>query len=459
MIGRIVLDRYQVDRFLAAGGMSRVYVARQLDADREVVVKFLDPSKVARPEYRDLLHREMAFLARFRHPFAVTLFDADLDDAEAPCLVMEYVRGCTLAGLLERHGRLDPARVGRLLGQLCSVLQTTHARGLIYRDLKPENIMVAEPDTPGETIKVLDLGLAKLAAGARYFAVAEFTGRGRNLSGTPEYLCPEEIRGTPMDHRGDLYSIGVLLFELLTGKRPFDRETIPAMLEAHVYARPPAFAAFGAGDVPQPIQAVVYACLEKDPAARPQSARELAQWYERALGRPITVAEVELPAEETAIDTPSLPQERDRYAAEYRLTAWMPERVAVMKIRGCLPDIGGTVVDSAPGVIRIRLQRLAREAPPPPPSRGGFLSWLGLGEEPPPPPAPEAIDLELFLESADAAQPAKLRITVRLHPPGGAVEADDPEWRAFCDEVLRDLSAYLMARREEPVGLPGTCEL
>src|SRR5207302_748403 len=123
--------------------------------------------------------------------------------------------------------------------------------------------------------------------------------------------------------------------------------------------------------------------------------------------------------------------------------------VAVMKVRGCLPDIGGTVVDSAPGVIRIRLGRPARAVAPAAPSRGGFLGWLGLGKQPEPPPATESIDLELSLESTDAAQPDKLRITVRLHPPGGAAEADDPEWRAFCDRILVDLSAYLMARREK----------
>src|SRR2546423_526284 len=89
MIGRVVLDRYEVVRFLAAGGMSQVYVARQRDADREVVVKFLDPDKVAQPEYRDLLQRETAFLSRFRHPFAVTFYDADLANTEAPCLVLE----------------------------------------------------------------------------------------------------------------------------------------------------------------------------------------------------------------------------------------------------------------------------------------------------------------------------------------------------------------------------------
>jgi serine/threonine-protein kinase len=452
MIGRLVLDRYEVVRFLAAGGMSQVYVARQRDADQEVVVKFLDPTKVARPEYRDLLHREMAFLARFRHPFAVALLDADLDNADAPCLVMEYVRGYTLAALLERHGRLDPARVGRLLGQLCSVLQATHSRGLIFRDLKPDNVMVAAPGTPDEMVKVLDLGLAKLAAGARYFAVADFTARGRNLVGTPEYLCPEEIRGTPMDHRGDLYSVGVMLFELLAGKRPFDRDTIPEMLEAHACAPPPRFAEFGAADVPEPIQAVVYACLAKDPAGRPQSARELARWYERALGEPITVPEIDLSAEaavDTAVDAPRLPDERDRYAAVYHLKAWMPERVAVMKLRGCLPDIGGTVVDSAPGLIRIRLERLARVATPAPVGRSGFLGWLGLGRQPEPEPAVEAIDLDLFMESADRDRPDELRITIRLHPPGGAAEADDPEWRTFCDRILMDLCAYLMARREE----------
>jgi serine/threonine-protein kinase len=422
-----------------------------------VVAKFLDPDKVAQPEYRDLLQREMAFLSRFRHPFAVTLFDADLDNVEAPCLILEYVRGCTLAELLKRHGRLDAARVGRLLGQLCSVLEATHARGLIYRDLKPDNLMIAAPDTPEETLKVLDLGLAKLSTGTPYFALADFTSRGRGLAGTPQYLCPEEVRGTAMDHRGDLYSVGVMLFELLTGKRPFDRDTIRATLEAHAYAPLPRFAAFGGDHVRASIQQVVLACLAKDPADRPQSARDLAEWYEAALGQQITVAEVEMPTTELALDAPTesaSPAVRtDPHAAVYHLTAWMPERIAVMKLRGCLPDIGATVVESAPGRIRLRLERPGDVVVPPSP--GGFLAWLGFGPSPEPVVTMEAIDLDLGLETPDPEKPNELRITVQLHPPGGAAEADDPEWQAFCDGIVGDLSAYLMARREDPAAVQG----
>jgi len=279
MVGRVLLDRYRVVRFLAEGGMSRIYLAQQLDQDRQVAVKVMNTTQLGETRWRDILRREAQLMGRFRHPNSVALYDTLLEEAEQPCLIMEYVPGISLGDLLERHGRLSPRRVGLLLGQLCSVLQAAHQQGLVHRDLKPGNIMVTDADTPNERIKLLDLGLAKLDANAGngpYFALADFEGAGPPVSGTPEYLCPEAIRRLPIDHRGDLYSVGIMLFEMLTGKRPFDRPTIKETLRAQLHAAPPTFAEGAVDDVPFGIQEVVLACIEKDPVDRPQSARELA---------------------------------------------------------------------------------------------------------------------------------------------------------------------------------------
>src|SRR5437016_6225354 len=116
----------------------------------------------ADPTFRERFHRETLLMARFQHPYAVTLYDATLDDPQGPCIVMEYIKGVTLDVLLHTNRRLDPARVGRLLPQLCEVLQAAHAEGIIHRDLKPANLMVVDPDSPYELIKVMDFGLAKL---------------------------------------------------------------------------------------------------------------------------------------------------------------------------------------------------------------------------------------------------------------------------------------------------------
>src|SRR5207248_1383109 len=279
MVGRIFLGRYETIRVLGEGGMGRVYLDRQLDLGRQVVVKVMHDQVAADPHFRERFQRETLLMARFQHPYAVTLYDASLNDPEGPCIVMEYVRGVTLDTLLQRNTRLTPVRVGRLLGQLCEVLQAAHTEGVIHRDLKPANLMVVDPDTPYEHIKVMDFGLAKL--------LGPFEDHGANITGTefaigtPGYMCPEQAKGEEMDHRGDLYSVGVILFELLTGRLPFAGTSTMDVLIAHATEPPPTFTKAGAADwVPPAIEAVVQACLAKLPAQRPGTARDLAERFE-----------------------------------------------------------------------------------------------------------------------------------------------------------------------------------
>src|SRR6058998_2511230 len=162
MVGRTFLGRYETVRLLGEGGMGRVYLARQIDLGRQVVVKVMHDHIAADPKFRDRFQRETLLMARFQHPYVVTLYDASLNDPEGPCIVMEYTKGITLDTLLQRNHRLSPPRVGRLLGQLCEAMQAAHAEGIVHRDLKPTNLMVVDPDTPYEKIKVMDFGLAKL---------------------------------------------------------------------------------------------------------------------------------------------------------------------------------------------------------------------------------------------------------------------------------------------------------
>src|SRR5271165_4470085 len=162
MLGRVFMGRYETIRQLGEGGMGRVYLAHQLDLGRQVVVKVMHDHIACDPKFRDRFQRETLLMARFQHPHAVTLYDASLNDPQGPCIIMEYIRGVTLDTLLQRNGRLSPVRVGRLLGQLCEVLQAAHSEQIIHRDLKPANLMVVDPDTPYEILKVMDFGLAKL---------------------------------------------------------------------------------------------------------------------------------------------------------------------------------------------------------------------------------------------------------------------------------------------------------
>src|SRR3954467_5431801 len=243
MAGRTFLGRYETIRLLGEGGMGRVYLARQIDLGRYVVVKVMHDHVAADPKFRERFQRETLLMARFQHPYVVTLYDASLNDPQGPCIVMEYIRGVTLDLILQKNLRLPPDRVGRLLHQLCEVLQAAHSEGIVHRDLKPANLMVVDPDTPYEILKVMDFGLAKLLGpGVSHLTVtnAEFA------VGTPGYMCPEQARGEEMDHRGDLYSVGAILFEMLSGRLPFSGASTMDVLLAHATEEPPRFADIGA---------------------------------------------------------------------------------------------------------------------------------------------------------------------------------------------------------------------
>src|SRR5262245_55099630 len=303
MIGRVFLGRYEVQRVLGEGGMGRVYLARQTDLGRQVVIKVMHDHIAADPKFRDRFQRETLLMARFQHPYAVTLYDASLNDPQGPCIVMDDIHGISLDALLTKNVRLSPARVGRLLGQLCEVLQAAHTEGIVHRDLKPANLMVVDPDTPYEKMKVMDFGLAKLVDPP---SIKRVTDTGLDFAvGTPSYICPEQVRGEEMDHRGDLYSVGVILYELLAGRLPFAGPTTMDILLAHATELPPMFADIGAANwVPRPIEEVVRCCLAKDAADRPQSARDLAERYETALAHEVVVQEESLGPAHPRADIP-----------------------------------------------------------------------------------------------------------------------------------------------------------
>jgi serine/threonine-protein kinase len=457
MVGRTFLGRYETLRPLGEGGMGRVYLARQIDLDRQVVVKVMHDHLAADRKFRERFQRELRVMARFQHPYVVALYDStrlDLYDASAPdaedlCIVMEYVRGITLDTLLHRNGRVSAPRVGRLLSQLCEALQAAHSQGIIHRDLKPANLMVVEPDTPYEKMKVMDFGLAKLIdSGGRTMHKVSETGS-EFAVGTPGYISPEQVRGEDMDRRSDLYSVGVILFELLTGKLPFTGDETMDVLLAHAQTAPPGFAEVGASGLVAPaVEEVVMSCLAKQPAERPNSALELAERFEAALAAD---APLSVPADTPYAATPRrherVPEpeptpppaaavEAEPGTLVHQLEAWMPEAIATFKLRGFVQDVGGDVVESVPGLIRVRLG--ARGSVYWSPGQGP-LSWLGLGRRSP------LIDMELRLERSSPHQQSLLRITVIMSSPDSGA-AENPQWRARCNQVFCDLRAYLMGQ-------------
>jgi serine/threonine protein kinase len=447
MVGRVFLGRYEAIRLLGEGGMGRVYLARQVDLGRQVVVKVMHDHIATDPKFRDRFQRETLLMARFQHPYAVTLYDASLTDPQGPCIIMEYIRGVSLDTLLHRNGRLGAPRVGRLLGQLCEALQAAHSQGIIHRDLKPTNLMVVDPDTPYEKIKVMDFGLAKLVDAPQMSMHKGGSDTGADFAvGTPGYISPEQVRGEEMDHRSDLYSVGVILYELLTGRLPFTSGETMDVLLAHATEPPPSFADLGAsGWVTPAVEAVVQSCLAKQPADRPASARELAERFEAALAfEPLTVTAGDPAAPSAAAsgqDTPAPAPGTPEYDPEvvvHQLEAWMPEKIAVYKLRGFVNEAEGEILENVPGLIRLRLG--GKGSPYDAPQQGP-LAWFGIGRR------GRLIDVELRLERNPAGgQQSLLQITVLMRCPDNPAAATDPGWRARCTQVFCDLRAHLMAQ-------------
>jgi serine/threonine-protein kinase len=431
--------------------MGRAYLARQTEPERMVVVKLLHENLVSDPYSRSMFKQEIDCLSRFRHRYAVELYEASADTEDGPVAVMEYVDGQLLDSVLAHDGPFTLERVGRLLGKLCAVLQAAHDRGIVHRDLKPGNIMLVEPNSPSESIKVLDFGLARRigdAAAGLYLPLEKFVGsRVHKSVGTPEYTCPEQFRGDEVGPRGDLYSVGVILFELLTGRLPFDAAKTSEFIEAHLHATPPPLrGAVGARRFPPALEALIHACLAKDPNERPASARELALLYEKVLGSPIwdegdAKAVDAAPAKESVNGNGTKDDNVDRF----RLEAWMPQSIAAFKLRGFV-DERGEVSDSAPGYLKVRLRMPGRAVAAEPRSTG-LLSRFGLGRKAEPPPEPELVDVEMFMESPDASKPSKLLVSVHLHPPDVRSTEEATRWFDWCKRVQVDLAAYLMGKK------------
>jgi serine/threonine-protein kinase len=446
MLGQVILSKYQVSRLLDEGGMSKIYLGRQIDQPRDVAIKILKEHPHEPAKAREHFRREIHILSRFNHPNAVSYYDAAPDDPVAPVLVMEYLRGIDLNQLLHRRERFTPERAGRLLVQLCDVLQAAHDAGIVHRDLKPGNLMVLYPGTPQETLKLMDFGLAKMNS-MLYISPDELVDW--NLpaaSGTPEYISPEQVRGSEIDGRGDIYSVGVVLFEMLTGRRPFEG-SVRDMLRAHLDTAPPTFVQAGCKqEVPPVIEDIVRSCLMKNPDERPRSAKELATRYEKALGKRISGIHRVVPAGLSGLTprpslgltkaaVPTAKELPDENALRHSIDVSMPEAMAMVKLKGFIYDLGGEVVESVPGMIKVRVADPGAPKPKP-----GLFGW---SRAPATAEVPTFTEIELRMERRDPAQSSRLTITLLLR---SAKAHTTPEWRSRCEHIGRDLQAYLMGR-------------
>jgi serine/threonine-protein kinase len=277
--GQVLFDRYIVERRIGEGGMGTVWLVRHREFGSERALKLIVSGIARDPQVRARFRREAQILDKLNHPNAVRVYDARMGH-DIAFIEMEFVRGESLNQVLKAGVPMGLDFTVNILDQLCDVLQAANDEGIIHRDLKPPNMMLVDGKQPGrKVLKLLDFGIAKIRAAAD--DVKTQTG---SFMGTPLYSSPEQIVGDGrVDARSDIYSVGLILYELLTGSRPFDG-TINAIIYKHTMVPPPPFAETNPDvDVPPAVEAVVLSCLAKEPDQRPQSPRELAEMFHQAL--------------------------------------------------------------------------------------------------------------------------------------------------------------------------------
>jgi serine/threonine protein kinase len=264
LVGRTVSGKWRIEKKLGVGGMGTVYLATDLSVDRPVALKFLLPALAAETEYRARFEQEARVMAKVDHPNLVTLYGVERD-GEVPFLVMKYVTGRTLARLIKDRGFLPLGEAMPLIKQLTSALSALHAQGYIHRDFKPGNVIVSDEGHA----TVLDFGLIRSR-------VDNGLTRPGIALGSPFYMSPEQAIGETVDARSDLYTLAVVLTELLTGKRPFVETDAHAVLLAHL-EKLPASATELNPQVPGSVSVVLLTALSKKPADRQASVAELWQ--------------------------------------------------------------------------------------------------------------------------------------------------------------------------------------
>jgi serine/threonine-protein kinase len=266
--GAVIDDRYRVLSRIGSGGMADVYLAEDELLTRQVAVKVLQHRFVEDQEFVERFRREASSAASLSHPNVVAIFDRGSWNGTY-YIAMEYLQGRSLKRLVREHGALDPEAAMDITIQVLLAASFAHRRGIVHRDIKPHNVILSDEGR----VTVTDFGIARAGA-------SDMTHTG-SIMGTAQYLSPEQAQGQPVSAASDIYAIGVLLFELLTGRVPFDGESAVAIALQHLSSEPPAPSAFNPA-VPSTLDPVVLRALAKDPADRYRDAREFIEALEGA---------------------------------------------------------------------------------------------------------------------------------------------------------------------------------
>lgn len=267
LIGREIAGRYRVLALLGEGGMGAVYRGEQISLKRTIAIKVLRPELSRDPALVRRFNTEAELVAKLSHPHTVNIYDFGQDADGSLFIAMEYLEGRSLREAMTKEGPLPPWRALAIAQQIAASLSDAHSRGIVHRDLKPDNVMLTERGKDKDVVRVLDFGIAKLRDDDRQ-TVNAMT-RAGDLIGTPQYMAPEQIRGEQVDGRTDVYALGAMLYEMITGRLPFEGPTVMAILSKHLTdtPQPPTVRRPDLG-LPPVLDGLVMSALAKDPNQR-----------------------------------------------------------------------------------------------------------------------------------------------------------------------------------------------
>jgi serine/threonine-protein kinase len=265
-VGKVIDGRYEIQQRVGEGGMGVVYKARQMSIDRVIALKMLNQQMQGDQTWVQRFYNEAKACSRLQHPNTIRMFDFGQTQDGRLFMTMEFLDGVSLRDALQR-GPIAPQRVVKILIQCCASLAEAHSIGIIHRDIKPDNVFLLNMAGSPDFVKLLDFSVAKLLEGDRMKTQAGV------VFGTPQYMSPEQGRGLPLDARSDLYALGVLAFEMLTGNVPYNDDNPMTVIQMHLHGAIPPMP----DSIPYSVQAIVRRAMEKDPSRRYQSAGEMMQ--------------------------------------------------------------------------------------------------------------------------------------------------------------------------------------
>ncbi|MFO0750439.1 MAG: serine/threonine-protein kinase [Myxococcota bacterium] len=432
--GRTLDERYDVDGVVGTGGMGTVYRARQRGMEREVAIKVLHPHYAVEPRAVKRFFREAQAASRLIHPNIVTVYDFGRSLEGHLYMVMEILEGWTLGDLIHYRAPLAPALAIAIATQVCDALEEAHKQRIVHRDLKPDNILLTQADD-GLWAKVLDFGIARImkddAGGLdRHHSTVE-------IAGTPAYMSPEQILGKDPDTRSDLYSLGIILYEMLTRQRPFDDESSVALCMRQLNEKAPRVGVVQ--PVSESLERVVAGLLEKQPADRLQRAREV----KAAL---MALPEASLPFATPPLTVPG--QGGGRIVGDHTTRSEHPPMAMVesTSMMGAVAGFGGGSAPLAEVIERFKRETLSfPERAGQPPGDKGARAPLGGRRPDGGRPAPLAL-----AEAPKKARPVAAVAVILAEHPGALVTGEIGAW---IEAKAQERDAFKVVREERRVTL------